>query len=210
MDDGARPSPSRPAGWRPPGRIRRIARAIGTTITSGLLVLVCGLLVATVGIPMATGSSTYTVLTRSMEPGLPPGTLLVVRPAAANSLHVGDVVTYQLHSGEAEVVTHRIVRVETSSGGTTRYITRGDANAVADAAPVRAQQVRGRVWYAVPAAGWLAVAKHSAVLQPWILGLGALLVLYGLFSIVTWRRAARRGGSVPAAHRETYVRFGSW
>ncbi|WP_295124565.1 signal peptidase I [uncultured Leifsonia sp.] len=195
----------RSTGTRPPGRVARIARAVGTVVTAALLILVCGLLVVTVVVPIATGSNTYTVLTRSMEPGLPPGTLLVVRPAGAGGLHVGDVVTYQLRSGEPDVVTHRIVRVETSSDGTTRYVTRGDANAVADAAPVRAEQVRGRVWYAVPGVGWLAILKNSTSLQPWLIGIGALLILYSLLSIVSWVRNARRGNSAPVAHRETYI-----
>lgn len=190
---------------RAPGRLARITRTVGTAIAAGLLVLVCGLLVVSVGVPIATGSDTYTVLTRSMEPGLPPGTLLVVRPVAASSLHVGDVVTYQLHAGKPEIVTHRIVRVEASSDGTTRYITRGDANAVADAAPVRAQQVRGRVWYAVPAVGWLAIVKNGSSLQPWLLGIGALLVLYALVVIVSWLRNRRRGGGTPIVHRETFI-----
>ncbi len=195
----------RSAGTRSPGRIPRIARAVGKAITAGLLILVCGLLVMTVGVPIATGADTYTVLTRSMEPGLPPGTLLVVRPAAQDSLHVGDVVTYQLHPGKPDVVTHRIVRVEASSDGTKRYITRGDANAVADASPVRAEQVRGRVWYAIPAVGWLAVVKNGTSLQPWLIGVGALLVLYSLVSIARWLRSRRRRDAAPVVHRETYI-----
>jgi signal peptidase len=195
----------RSTGTRRPGRVARIARTIGTVITAGLLILVCGLLVVTVVVPIATGSNTYTVLTRSMEPGLPPGTLLVVRPVPAGGLHIGDVVTYQLESGKPDVVTHRIVRVDASSDGTTRYITRGDANAVADAAPVRPEQVRGRVWYAVPGVGWLAIVRNSSSLQPWLIGIGALLILYSLLSIVSWVRNARRRTSAPVAHRETYI-----
>ena len=190
-----------------PGRVRarRTARAVGTAIAGGLLIIVCGLLVVTVGIPIVTGSDTYTVLTRSMEPGLPPGTLLVVRPTAAADLHIGDVVTYQLHSGKPDVVTHRIVRVEASSDGTRRYVTRGDANAVADASPVRAEQVRGRVWYAVPGIGWLAIVKNGTSLQPWLVGVGALLVLYSLVSIASWVRKRRREADGPLRHRETYL-----
>lgn len=195
----------RAVGSPRPGRVRRTARAVGTAIAAGMLIIVCGLLVVTVGVPIATGSDTYTVLTRSMEPGLPPGTLLVVRPTAAADLHIGDVVTYQLQSGKPDVVTHRIVRVEASSDGTRRYVTRGDANAVADASPVRAEQVRGRVWYAVPGIGWLAIVKNSTSLQPWLVGIGALLVLYSLVSIVSWVRKRRHESDGPLRHRETYL-----
>lgn len=135
---------------------------------------------------------------------MPPGTLLVVRPVAAGGLHAGDVVTYQLRPGRPEVVTQRIVRIDTSADGTKEYITRGDADGVADPSPVRPEQVEGRVWYTVPAVGWLAIVKDGASLQPWLIGIGALLLLYSLVSIVSWARTRNRR-SAPVVHRETYI-----
>ena len=46
-------------------------------------------------------------LTSSMEPGLPPGTLVIVKPIDPVDVRIGTVITYQLESGKPTVVTHR-------------------------------------------------------------------------------------------------------
>ena len=81
--------------------------------------------------------------------------MLVDRPVAADSLRVGDVITYATTdqvSGALILITHRIVEIGSGSGGPT-FITKGDANNAADDRPVEAAQVRGKVWYHVPYIG---------------------------------------------------------
>lgn len=116
--------------------------------------LVLGLAVAVVGaavlVPRLTGSTPMTVLTGSMSPSYPPGTLVVVRPGPADDIAIGDAITYQLRSGEPTVVTHRVVGVGYDGKGERVFTTQGDANESPDSEPVRAVQVRGEVWYAVP------------------------------------------------------------
>ncbi|WP_345461444.1 signal peptidase I [Nocardioides marinquilinus] len=125
--------------------------------TSAVLVLLAGLalLATVVVVPRLAGATPYTVLTGSMRPDLGPGTLVVVRPVDPGTVAVGDVVTYQLESGEADVVTHRVVEVQHRVNGTLWFVTQGDANPVADAEPVRPEQLRGEVWYSVPHVGRL-------------------------------------------------------
>ncbi|GAA1871918.1 signal peptidase I [Paeniglutamicibacter psychrophenolicus] len=106
--------------------------------------------------PLATGSQTYSVLTNSMKPHYGPGTFLVVKPTAFDELAVGDVVTYQLESGRPEVITHRITSVAVDQEGDSLLVTKGDNNDVADPAPVAEIQVRGKLLYAVPFAGYAA------------------------------------------------------
>ena len=121
--------------------------------------LVLGLAVAVVGaavlVPRLTGSTPMTVLTGSMAPNYPPGTLVVVRPGPADDIAIGDAITYQLRSGEPTVVTHRVVGVGYDGKGDRVFTTQGDANESPDREPVRAVQVRGEVWYAVPWIGRL-------------------------------------------------------
>ena len=93
-----------------------------------------GLLAAAVLVPRVAGATPYAVLTGSMQPGLPPGTLIVVRPVNDADLALGDIVTYQLESGEAPVVTHRVVAMGYDGRGELRLQTQGDANDVPDAA----------------------------------------------------------------------------
>ena len=106
-------------------------------------------------VPRVAGATPYTVLTGSMRPGLPPGTLVVVRPVPIRQVAIGDVITYQLTSGEPEVVTHRVVGQGATLGGETVVFTQGDANQVRDTAAVREVQLKGRLLYAVPVLGRL-------------------------------------------------------
>ncbi|TPW75463.1 signal peptidase I [Schumannella soli] len=128
---------------------------VGVTISAALLLFVAIVALLVVAIPAATGSTPYTVLTSSMEPNYPPGTLVVIKPVAAANIAKGDIITYQLHSGEPEVVTHRVIAVGTNDAGERVFTTKGDNNDIADAAPVREVQVRGELWYAVPLIGWV-------------------------------------------------------
>ncbi|WP_305094042.1 signal peptidase I [Prescottella sp. R16] len=120
-----------------------------------LLIAMVGFLAATIVVPRLTGSTPYTVLTGSMEPTYPPGTLVVVEPVDAGTLGVGDVVTFQWESGKVDVVTHRITAVQYSAKGELRFTTQGDANPAPDERPVVPEQVRGKVWYAVPYVGYV-------------------------------------------------------
>jgi len=112
-------------------------------------------LAAAVVVPRVAGATPYTILTGSMRPSLPPGTLVVVKPKPVDELQVGDVVTYQLKSGEATVVTHRITQIGTNLKGEVSFTTKGDANNVVDANPVRPEQIRGELLYAVPKLGYV-------------------------------------------------------
>lgn len=118
------------------------------------LFVVLALITVMIVVPRLTGSTAYTVLTGSMRPSLPPGTLIVVKPIAPEDIRIGDVLTYQLESGEPEVITHRVVSMGATTDGEHRLTLRGDANNTDDE-PVIAQQVRGSLWYSVPYLGYV-------------------------------------------------------
>ncbi|TPW70033.1 signal peptidase I [Schumannella sp. 10F1B-5-1] len=145
-------SASKPAK---PAKKRGPLHYVGVAVSAALLMFVAIVALLVVAIPAATGSTPYTVLTSSMEPKYPAGTLVVIKPVSADSIGVGDVITYQLKSGEPEVVTHRVIAVNSAVGGERTFTTQGDNNDIADAAPVREVQVRGELWYAVPFIGWV-------------------------------------------------------
>lgn len=126
------------------------------SIVSWLLLLVLvGILALTIVIPRLTGSTPYTVLTGSMRPTYPPGTLIVVKPHDPATLQAGDAITFQKESGNPEVVTHRIIMTRQNSQGERSYVTQGDANPSPDQNPVVPEQVRGKVWYSVPFVGYV-------------------------------------------------------
>ncbi len=129
-----------------------------------------------------------------MEPGYPPGTLVIVKPINVDDINIGTVITYQLVSGQPEVVTHRVVQIVQPNlpGGDKSFITKGDANSQADQAAVKPIQVRGAVWYAVPWVGWinnLVNGDMRSVIIPVVAG---VLFLYGGWLIVSNRLEKRR------------------
>lgn len=149
-----------------------------------LMVVLAGVL-AVIVVPRVAGAQSYTVLTGSMEPGLPPGSLAVVKPVDPKDLAIGDVITYQIKSGEPAVVTHRIVAVTASTDGQLRLITQGDANNAPDTESVRPVQVRGELWYSLPLLGYL----NNAITGEWHIWLlwtavGGLLA-YAAFMLVS-------------------------
>ena len=173
-------------------RARRIGGFIVRTVSWIVVAVTVVLLVAFVLVPRATGSTPYTVLTGSMRPDLPPGTMVVVRPVDPAELSVGDVITYQLRSGEPEVVTHRIIETVVTPDG-LEFRTQGDANDAPDPDLVRAVQVRGEVWYGAPLLGYLTsgVTSDARTLTAQVVGIA--LIGYALFSVVrTILRARRR------------------
>lgn len=116
-----------------------------------LLLTVLAIAAVMIVIPRIGGATAYTVLTGSMAPGMPPGSLAVVRPMDPATLRTGDVITYQIKSGEPAVVTHRLVGVGSTLEGELRFTARRDANGANDP-PIRSEQIRGSLWYQLP---WL-------------------------------------------------------
>lgn len=175
---------------------RRVVRVVSWLVVAGVTALVG----AAVVVPRLAGATPYTVLTGSMAPAYPPGTLVVVRPVAVEDVRTGDVITYQLRSGEPAVATHRVVGVGWTADGEKVLTTRGDANSAADAEPVRAVQLRGEVWYSVPWVGRLNVLlspdQHQLLVR---LAAGALFLYAGAVLLRGWRsRPAAASDRSPA------------
>lgn len=143
-------------------------------------------------IPRLSRSQVYTVLTRSMEPTLAPGTLIVTREVDPQTVAVGDVITYQLESGKPAVVTHRVVATSYAANGEVTYRTRGDNNAAGDRDPVLAAQVRGVVWYSIPYVGhvnsWVTGQRRSVLLGIVVSG----LMIYAVVMFISAGRDRRR------------------
>jgi signal peptidase len=132
----------------------RIARTVARLLAAGFLASALLLLLA-VGVGPRTGQyQTVTVLTGSMRPTMPEGSVIVTTPKPAREVRVGDVVTYRIPVEDRRIVTHRVVEV-VRSGEQPVVRTKGDANADPDAWV--AELKGGTVWTAratVPKAGY--------------------------------------------------------
>lgn len=174
-------------------------RFLGTLLSMAALAIVLGIALAAVVVPRVAGGTTLAVLTGSMEPAYPPGTLVVIRPVEPAEVRVGDVITFQLESGRPEVATHRVIEKGFRADGEVQYVTQGDANPVPDAEPVREVQLRGRLWYAVPYLGHVSIlldGNQRALLTTAVAG---GLLAYGGWQVVAGVRDRRSRGDVPPA-----------
>ncbi|WP_431817544.1 signal peptidase I [Gordonia jacobaea] len=165
---------------------------IRLTLSWLFLFVAVGLLAAVVVVPRLAGATPYTIMTSSMRPHMPPGTLVMARTADPAQVHTGDVITYQLRSGQADVVTHRVVGVGQDGRGERLFTTRGDNNPTTDPAPVRAVQVRGKVWYSVPYIGYLnqVITGRQHVVAVYVVA--GLLLAYAVFMALSSARDRRR------------------
>lgn len=168
------------------------ARGLTRLVLAGLVAAIVGALVVVAVLPRTTDAVAMTVLTGSMTPTIPAGSMILVRPVDPGTLQVGDIATYQEQEGVDTYITHRVVGVR-ERAGETRYVFQGDANPGPDLQAVRPGAVRGEVWFHVP---YLGSTKESLG-GPAGVGLLAMLLLAGfaLTQLVGGLVEVRRGRS---------------
>jgi signal peptidase I len=93
------------------------------------------------------------VLSGSMSPSYPVGSLLVIGAVDASSVDVGMPIVFEDPRQPGHLVVHRVVA--RAPGDALQFITQGDANASRDPAAVPARLVRGRVLWQVSRLGTL-------------------------------------------------------
>ncbi len=138
-----------------------------TGLTYGLLSLVLVMAALLIVVPKVAGGIPLTILSGSMEPNLPVGSLAVVVPVEPDDVRIGQVVTYLPHPNDPTPITHRVTAITHRADGGYTFTFQGDANAAPDK-PVQDYQVRAKVLYAVPWLGHLNNAvngenKHVAL-----------------------------------------------
>lgn len=151
-------------------------KRIWNFITGVLVGIVVFLSIALVGVRLA-GLKPYVVLSGSMEPSYPVGSLIYVKSVDYKELKVGDPITYML--SQDVVVTHRIIEVlaDEEDPDTLRYFTQGDANAVADGTSVHYKNIIGKPVFSIPYLGYVSnyiqnpPGKYAAICG------GAILIL---------------------------------
>lgn len=130
--------------------MRQFVQRIGSILlTTVVIVVSITSIIVFVGTRLF-GREPLVVLSPSMEPAVPMGSLVLVHREPASRVRVGDVITFRRLDGER--ISHRVVAIEPSAAGPV-FRTKGDANATRDVAPVPAGAVVGRVGTVVPKLG---------------------------------------------------------
>jgi signal peptidase len=154
-------------------RVRRITHHVAVTAA---VVLTLGLLLVEVGISADWWRLTP-VLSGSMSPGMPSGSLAIVRPVPTSAIGDNDVVVYEAPVPDHRVLAHRVIEIDHDDEGTVLR-TKGDANTAPD--PWKAV-VHGSTAWKVTASldgvGWLGVVLMSALFRSVLLvAVGAILL----------------------------------
>ena len=113
----------------------------------------------------AAGIQTYIVLSGSMEPKIPVGSLVMVN-SNDKETQEGDVITYTLtgDGDKAVYVTHRVIDIDPKGS----ILTKGDKNTNPDCY-IDPQNVKGTVLFCLPYAGYVVrTVKEPLVIMIYI------------------------------------------
>lgn len=171
------------------------------SLASVIFYIVIAVLAVVGGFDLGTGRwQLQPVLTGSMRPGLPVGSIVVLKRVPIGAVQVRDVILVSPPGYGGQQFVHRVVELQPEPGGPV-IRTQGDANAVPD--PWRVK-VTSRFVYeatmAVPYVGYLALAVHSANGRRITLAAAvALLLVAAALSAHRRRRSRVPDGGVPGA-----------
>ena len=156
--------------------MRKTIKRIWNWISSILVAAVVLLAVALVGVRIV-GLQPYVVLSGSMEPTYPVGSLIYVKSADYKQLKVGDPITFLV--SEDTVATHRIIEVlpDEDDPNTIRYFTQGDANDAPDGSSVHYKNIIGKPVFSIPYLGYVSNYIQSPPGMYVAIAAGAVLIL---------------------------------
>lgn len=126
-------------------RIKKILQ-LGTI--GGIILAVAVFMVFYRPVPLAGDTHYLVVQSGSMEPALPVGSVVVVKPVDPNKLQKNEIIWFKLSGPQS--ITHRIIDI-TDEG----FITKGDANKAPDNFILEKKDVIGRVVFTIPYLGYL-------------------------------------------------------
>lgn len=148
-------------------------------LVRGTATLLCGVAVlaaVVAGFGAWAGFRPQPVLSGSMEPSVPVGSLAIARTVPAATMREGDVITFARPNTPGETITHRVVGIERVDGVPVLR-TKGDANASQDPWTVPMSGNVGRTVATLPYAGHAALAIARPAVRGALVALFALLLL---------------------------------
>lgn len=151
----------------PKAKRKKIWHIVSAVLFYGLLatLIVCSFFISRGDKKPVLGYSFMNVITWSMEPEIPQGSLIIVKQVDSNTIRIGDDITYMKDSETS--VTHRVIGIteDFENSGARGFETQGINNDTPDFEIVRAENVAGVVKISVPRIGsWLDWLRANLVL----------------------------------------------
>lgn len=149
--------------------------SITGTILILLVIVLCSMLV----LPGIFGYHMYHVLSGSMEPEMPVGSLVYVQESVPEEVEAEDIIAFYGSLEDEGIITHRVVENKIVTG---TFRTKGDANEKEDPMPVPYDNYIGKVVFIIPWLGKVLTCMTSLYGKAAAAGvvlLGALLTFTG-------------------------------
>ena len=157
-----------------------ICSLVGTVI---LVILIVACIPLTV--PRMMGYQIYTVVSGSMEPVIPTGSLVYIQNMKPEDVQKDDVIAFYGAINGSSIITHRVV---TNSTIMSEFITKGDANEENDMNPIPYSHFIGKVVLTVPKAGSIAQTFTSTTGKFAAAGLIVLAIVLHLIAAALGER----------------------
>lgn len=148
-----------------------LCNVLGTLILLAVIVSYLPL-----ALPQLLGYTCFNVISGSMEPTIPVGSVIYVEPVDAIDVRSGDVIAFY---SDGSVVTHRVEENRFVEG---KFITKGDANLREDFESTPYQALIGRVRYSIPYLGRFLTLYTSQVGKAYALCFAACGLLFNLLA----------------------------
>lgn len=135
----------------------------------GLMVFICAVFFISLRL---LGFQSYVVLSGSMAPSIPVGSLLYTQRVQPKDLRVKEVITFQEGT---MTVTHRIVSIHSDG-----VQTKGDANESIDAKRIPFSAIKGRLVFSLPYVGYFLITIQTPPYS-YVVGLALFIFLTWIF-----------------------------
>ncbi len=139
-----------------------------------------------VTVPRLMGYQIYNIVSGSMEPAIPVGSLVYAELVQPAEVQEGEIIVF--YSG-GSAVTHRVVQNRLVEG---EFVTKGDANAQEDLNTIAYASLIGRVKYHIPFIGQLLVIYTNGVGKIYVICYAACGVMFNMLASRLRDRARER------------------
>ncbi len=150
-----------------------LCSVLGTLILLGVIAAFIPLTV-----PRLMGYEIYEVVSGSMEPEIPVGSILYVEETPPEEIEAGDVIAFMRND---TVVSHRVEENRYVEG---KFITKGDANSEEDTVPVPYDSLVGKSVYHLPVLGTLMTMLAGDVGKLYALAFAACGVMFHMLAAI--------------------------
>ena len=150
-----------------------LCSVLGTLILLGVIAAFLPLTV-----PRLMGYEIYEVVSGSMEPEIPVGSILYVEETPPEEIEAGDVIAFMRND---TVVSHRVEENRYVEG---EFITKGDANSEEDTVPVPYDSLVGKSVYHLPVLGTLMTMLAGDVGKLYALAFAACGVMFHMLAAI--------------------------